>query len=581
MQAPTFLYVGEWEYKSARHGAWRELYGMASTIFNKIQTIVNSHISKRYGDSKAYSLQLRSALKVLLKENYKKYDFSESEQNSKDILPQSDFQESLAKVNEKETRRKSAGVFYTDSDVTDFMVLNSFYHLSNPALVSVTPSAQIQVHLKGLSEDSIRKVLLSSVFDPTCGAGAFLVSTLAQKIKLLKASRLDNISIVDIVRTIQGNDIESTSTDITKLRLFFLAIDSFEEELDVKTIANVICAGFENVDIIDYKTNIFSKYDIIVGNPPYIEYSKYDGTVSNNYGNVYADVMKNVSTMLRGNGVLAFVVPLSYISTARMSEIRQYVHSHTGKQLLLSFADRPDCLFSGVHQKLNIVFAQKTRETEGIYTSKYYHWYKTERENLFSNIPLAKIDNVDNKYWPKIGDTTASSIYRKILSYEGDDMLSLTGSKTKGVVSINLRACFWMKVFSKEMDSNSYKEYKIDKSKVAFVLCLLNSSLFFLIWTIISDGWHVTNKELSFIRIPTRIPKPKKWPILLQKLEDKLESTKEYVGTKQVDYEYKHKLCKNIIDEIDNELKSVYKLSETELNYIKSFNEKYRISDGA
>ena len=551
---------------------------MASTIFNKIQTIVNGHISQRYGANKAYSLQLLSALKVLLKENYKKYNFLESVQNSKDIRLASDFQESLAKVNEKETRRKSAGVFYTDSDVTDFMALNSFYHLSNPTLVSVIPSAQIQ---KDLSEECIRKVLLSSVFDPTCGAGAFLVSALAQKIKLLKASCIDNISIVDIVRTIQGNDIESTSTDITKLRLFFLAVDSIDKELDVMTIAKAISAGFENVDIIDYKTNTFGKYDIIIGNPPYIEYGKYDGTVSNNYGNVYADVMKNVVTMLKGNGVLAFVVPLSYISTARMSEIRQYVHSHTGKQLLLSFADRPDCLFSGVHQKLNIVLAQKTKESEGIYTSKYYHWYKTEREKLFSDIPLAKIDNVDNKYWPKIGDTTTSSIYRKILSYEGDDMLSLTGSKTKGVVSINLRACFWMKVFSKEMDSNSYKEYKIDKSKVAFVLCLLNSSLFFLIWTIISDGWHITNKELSFIKIPTRIPKPKKWPILLQKLEDKLESTKEYVGTKQVDYEYKHKLCKNIIDEIDNELKSVYKLSETELNYIKSFNEKYRISDGA
>ena len=53
------------------------------------------------------------------------------------------------------------------------------------------------------------------------------------------------------------------------------------------------------------------------------------------------------------------------------------------------------------------------------------------------------------------------------------------------------------------------------------------------------------------------------------------------MGTKQVDYEYKHKLCKDIIDEIDDELKSVYKLSVSELNYIKKFNEKYRISDGA
>ena len=36
-----------------------------------------------------------------------------------------------------------------------------------------------------------------------------------------------------------------------------------------------------------------------------------------------------------------------------------------------------------------------------------------------------------------------------------------------------------------------------------------------------------------------------------------------------------------IIDKIDKELKSVYGLSDTEVKYIQTFNEKYRISDGA
>ena len=100
-------------------------------------------------------------------------------------------------------------------------------------------------------------------------------------------------------------------------------------------------------------------------------------------------------------------------------------------------------------------------------------------------------------------------------------------------------------------------------------------------WTIISDGWHITNKEISFIKIPSKIPKPQKWVELIDRLENKLEKTKTYVGTKQVQYEYKHKYCKDIIDKIDDELKDVYGLSETEIVYIKSFNEKYRMSDGA
>lgn len=550
---------------------------MASTIFKNIQEIVVSHISHRYGGNNTYSLKILSALKFLLKGTYDKYNFQVLDTQLNSVV----FQEALARVNEKESRRKSAGVFYTDSDVTDFMVLNSFYHHIKPSSVAVLPSALIQKQIKGLSNESVRILLKSLVFDPTCGAGAFLVSALAKKIELFKTRACNDIPLVNVVGTIIGNDIESTSTDITKLRLFFLVIDSFEEELNVVSIAKAISKCFYNVDMVDYKGHVFGNYDIIVGNPPYIEYGKYEGTTANDYGNVYADVMKNVSTMLKFNGVLAFVVPLSYISTARMGTIREYVHSQTGKQLLLNFADRPDCLFSGVHQKLTIVLAQKTKDTEGIFTSKYNHWYKTERETLFCNLPLVKIRIVDNRYWPKIGDSIGNAIYEKILSYKGEDILSLSKGDNKGSLYINLRACFWMKVFSKDMKSNSYKEYKIDKTKLPFIYCLLNSSLFFLMWTIVSDGWHITNKELSIIKIPNKIPKQKKWSTLFGKLENQLESTKEYVGTKQVDYEYKHKLCKDIIDEIDNELKSVYKLSAPELNYIKTFNEKYRISDGA
>jgi len=48
-----------------------------------------------------------------------------------------------------------------------------------------------------------------------------------------------------------------------------------------------------------------------------------------------------------------------------------------------------------------------------------------------------------------------------------------------------------------------------------------------------------------------------------------------------VDYEYKHKEGKDIIDEIDDEMAKIYHLSETQLYYIKNFGLKYRLGDGA
>ena len=55
---------------------------------------------------------------------------------------------------------------------------------------------------------------------------------------------------------------------------------------------------------------------------------------------------------------------------------------------IANFSDRPACLFTGVHQKLSIIFVKKTKPLNGckIYTSTYNHWSKNERNGLFESI---------------------------------------------------------------------------------------------------------------------------------------------------------------------------------------------------
>ena len=68
---------------------------------------------------------------------------------------------------------------------------------------------------------------------------------------------------------------------------------------------------------------------------------------------------------------------------------------------------------------------------------------------------------------------------------------------------------------------------------------------------------------------------------LANELELRLEETKVYVGTKQTDYEYKHKECVNIIHEIDDYINALYGLTDEESIYIKNFSYRYRIGGGA
>ena len=92
-----------------------------------------------------------------------------------------------------------------------------------------------------------------------------------------------------------------------------------------------------------------------------------------------------------------------------------------------------------------------------------------------------------------------------------------------------------------------------------------------------SDCWHITTKELKHIKVINNVEKSLKYIELYKELEKKLEKTKKYVGTKQIEYEYKHRLCKDVIDKIDEQLANDYKLSGKELEYVKEFAEIYRV----
>ena len=144
-------------------------------------------------------------------------------------------------------------------------------------------------------------------------------------------------------------------------------------------------------------------------------------------------------------------------------------------------------------------------------------------------------------------------------------------------IYLSKRASFYIKAFFKDPKSNEYDHYRVNQISSKALLAILSSSLFWMYWVIISDGWHLTNKELEKFTIPLLDEKTDlELSKLADNLLDRLERTKVYVGTAQTDYEYKHKLALDIIDEIDETLGTVYNLTNSELDYVKNYERKYR-----
>lgn len=554
---------------------------MDKKIVNEINYILNDYLEITYKNVKENSIdRVYSSIQKLLNTKNKKYDIKDVKNLTGTYNTSLDeLQRKLSKINEFTGNRKKLGVYYTPQDVTKYIIINTFInylYYDNERMYNFETGSE---YLLKNSPNELEEIIFEKIiFDPTCGAGEFLINTYKIKINLLLKlkNKITEDDYISILRTIKGNDLDKDSTDICKIRLF-IDISNHVSTDKLGVVAEILNTNFYNYDFVMINKKKITRSDIIVGNPPYVEYSKMDIKPSNKFGNIYADVVKNSIISLKRNGVYGLVVPLSYIATSRMQKIRNYVEENTRKQFILNFADRPDCLFTGVHQKLCIIVGVKSRANHFIYTSNYRHWYKSERKNLLNGCSVIENKFRHDGFIPKIGNEIESNIFRKIFTNTDDNVYKLSVSDNKGLdIYLNMRATFYIKAFSYNPGSKEYKKFIFNNEHRDFILCLLNSSLYFLFWTMVSDCWHITLKELKHMYVPTLDVEGTNFTNLAKRLENKLEKTKKYIGTVQTDYEYKHKECFDILNEIDDELSKVYKLTKEELEYIKSFALKYR-----
>lgn len=539
---------------------------MATKMLIDAVSIVNNYLNQNYSN---YEIQIiRKEIDTIINEP------SNYDNRADGLHSYEEVQDILSCINEKEEIRKNKGVYYTPSDVVNFILTNSVKLVSD----KLKPNNLHVMDLNGVPYTTY--CFEKSVYDPTCGAGVFLLVALDMKLDLLDLHCKDvtKAKIKKVVGTINGNDLNEDSIIISKLRLFLCVLHRYGVQKAVG-LAKVLNLSFNNYDYVSTVPDPNMKYDIIIGNPPYIEDSKSDSVPSVKYGNIYANVLDNAAKQLNEGGVMGFIIPLSYVSTPRMKRIRDELYGSVPIQYILSYSDRPDCLFTSVHQKLCILFGRNSNGTKTIYTANYRYWYKEERDDLFNSAEIVKNNYPVDDYIPKLGTKADVLIYKKIHAKE-HSLMNLIENGCESFY-LNMRAAFWIKAFLNPHPGSEYKEFKcIDANYKNFCMCLLNSSLFWWFWICISDCWHITRKELIGFKVPRQI-EFEEFNRLAQRLEDRLEETKLYVGTKQTEYEYKHKECTAVIHEIDDVINVMYGLSEEESLYIKNFAYRYRIGGGA
>ena len=154
-------------------------------------------------------------------------------------------QEKLSKINEKESIRKSKGVYYTPNDVVSFILNNSIRALFG----KLAENTIDKTSLDGVPYKSF--CYNKTVFDPTCGAGEFLITALEMKIHtLLKHKKtLSTTDVRKIVSTIHGNDVNRDSVIITELRILLCIVENCGTKHCVG-LGEILKANFTTYDFV-------------------------------------------------------------------------------------------------------------------------------------------------------------------------------------------------------------------------------------------------------------------------------------------------------------------------------------------
>lgn len=344
-------------------------------------------------------------------------------------------------------------------------------------------------------------------------------------------------------------------------------------------------------------------FDVIIGNPPYVETSKIKGYrpisyKTGNAGNLYALCVERASALLQTTGHMGVIVPLSGFSTERMSSYQDIVWGHFNS-IALSFYSgdaHPSVLFDGVKYRLCIVIATNTKsQRNNVFATDYLRWYADERPELFTSKLSYSNCGLSTGFlrFAKLGTQLAEQIISKLLSNKPTLDAYLCRSGT-GHVTYHRSPVFWIRSMdfepyfkspSKTRSTDHLKDlYFQDVTVAQKAGGFLNSSLFYFWFTVQGNCRNIAGPDIANFPVGVLAnPHLKTLTKLFSELMADLRKNSKrriyvYEAAGEVEYdEFYPDRSKPIIDRIDALLAKHYGFTEEELDFILNYDIKYRM----
>ena len=335
-------------------------------------------------------------------------------------------------------------------------------------------------------------------------------------------------------------------------------------------------------------------FDVIIGNPPYVEYTRRNketgksiaeiyqlhGYMTINCSNLYAFVTERSIQISKNRNNIGFIVPLTIASNNNMAELRSLICS-SGISWYSHYEVRPAKLFEGAEQRLTI-FIIRNSSYNHIFSTSIQRWHSEHRYLLFRSLKYAPSFH-NGSIWRTSTDIE-TSIYRKFQAHTPTSLLLRNSGECIHYRTAGVR--YWIIFLNKGFDTNSLsnKFARVESLEIAqFLMAAFNSNLFWWYYALNFDMFNlkdymIFNFKLNYNPDPIicALAESLEKDMDVNKIEQLINSkTRGEVITSY--YQKKH--SKLIIDKIDNALAYHYGFNEEELDFIINYDIKYRMGD--
>ncbi|MBI3340151.1 MAG: Eco57I restriction-modification methylase domain-containing protein [Chloroflexi bacterium] len=341
-------------------------------------------------------------------------------------------------------------------------------------------------------------------------------------------------------------------------------------------------------------------FDVIIGNPPYVEYRKVRSTYqvqdykTEESENLYVYVIERSLQLISSDSRLGLIVPISLVSVPDNYVVRRMLLNQ-GSSWFSNYAIRPAKLFEGVEQRLTICLVNREKGSKKTaYSTKYNQWFKDERPTLFEKITYSDITVLANENLiPKSGSDIATRVLGKISSVKSDLIALHLVNESKHKLYFHRTPGYWIRMMdflpyykAPTGDRSIFHTRELSVSDLAynkFIGAVVNSTLYFFHFFAMGNCRNLTLEDVKTFALG----KPEKETLkIVGDLFDEL--MKDFNRNSFVNHrgptefqEFDWDLSKPIIDEIDRALARHYGLSDEELDFIINYDVKYRMGASA